>query len=209
MGNTISNISGAPESVLQSAGVVNPFADLVVAAKAQGQAYAKGEKAVHAVVDEAAKALGVKPTYAQWVAYSDAWKAAYAGDAPDKAWERFAALLKNRCGLDKPKSAKAKAVKVAKGREEESAKVAALATQPRSVLAQQAKALLDEATPEALKQQALITKAIKVQNQEANKEQQAAFVTLRKEVTKAVTGLKWNAANRKTLDTIKAMLAAK
>lgn len=208
MSTTIRSTSGAPESILQSAGVVNPFADLVSAAKAQGQAYAKGEKAVFAVVDEAARALGTKPTYAQWVAYSEAWKAAYAGDDAQKAWERFAGLLKNRCGLDKPK-AEGKAVKVAKGREEESAKVAALAAQPRAVLAQQAKALLDEATPEALKQQALITKAIKVQNQEANKEQQAAFMTLRKEVTKAVTGLKWNAANRKTLDTIKAMLAAK
>lgn len=187
----------------------NQLAALTAAATAQGQAYAKGEKAVFAVADDAARALGTAPTLAQWDCYSEAWKAAYAGEDSQKAWERFAALLKSRCGLDKPKSTKAKAVKVAKGREEESAKVAALAAQPRSVLAQQAKALLDEATPEALKQQALITKAIKVQNQEANKEQQAAFMTLRKEVTKAVTGLKWNAANRKTLDTIKAMLAAK
>ena len=204
MSTTIST-SGAPDSILQSAGVVNPFADLVSAAKAQGQAYAKGEKAVHAVVDEAAKALGVAPTYAQWMAYADAWKAAYAGDAPDKAWERFAGLLLSRCGLDKPRAG-GKAKVMSGKRADEAKAVEALAQQPREVLAQQAKALIDEATPEALKQQALITKAIKAKAKADNAEVQAAFTALRKEVREAVAGLKWSASSTKALEAIKAVL---
>lgn len=205
MGNTISSTSGAPESILQSAGVINPFADLVDAAKAQGQAYAKGEKAVYAVVDEAARALGTKPTYVQWVAYSEAWKQAYAGDDAQKAWERFAALLKSRCGLDKPK-AEGKAKVVSAKRADEAKAVEALAAQPREVLAQQAKALIDEATPEALKQQALITKAIKAKAKADNEVAQAAFVALRKEVREAVSGLKWSASSTKVLQAIKGLL---
>ena len=204
--STTTKASGAPESILQSAGVINPFADLVAQAKGQAEAYAKGEKAVYLVVDSAAKALGTEPTYAQWEAYREAWIAASPLDAPDKAWERFADLLSSRCGLTKPK-AKGKAEKVAKARSEEAEKVEALAQEPREVLAQKAKALMESGTVEALRESQVIHKAIAAKVKADTKEAKAAFLDLRKEVREAVVALEWNALNMVTLKRIKEVIS--
>jgi hypothetical protein len=201
----ITKSSGQPESILNTAGVVNPFADITANAKVQAQAFAKGEKAIYVVIDDAARTLGDTPTYAQWEAYREAWIAASPLDDPQKGWERFADLLASRCGLAKPR-AKGKAERVAKGREDDAKKVAALAAEPRAVLAQKAKALLEAGTAEAIKEVQVLHKAIASQVKAETKEAQESFVALRKEVREAVVALQWNANNRKVLEAIRAML---
>jgi len=203
--STITKSSGQPESILNTAGVINPFADITAKAKVQAQAYAKGEKAVYVVIDDAARTLGDTPTYAQWEAYRAAWIAESPLDDPQKGWERFADLLASRCGLAKPK-AKGKAERVAKGREDDAKRVEALAAEPRAVLAQKAKALLEAGTAEAIKEVQVLHKAIASQVKAETKEAQESFVALRKEVREAVVALQWNANNRKVLEDIKAML---
>jgi len=203
--STTIKASGAPESILNAAGVVNPFADITAKAKVQAQAYAKGEKAIYVVIDDAARTLGDTPTYAQWEAYREAWIAESPLDDAQKGWERFAELLESRCGLKKPK-AKGKAEKVAKSREDDAKKIDALAAEPRAVLAQKAKALVEAGTVEALKEAQMVHKAIASQVKAETKEAQESFVALRKEVREAVVALQWNANNRKVLEDIKAML---
>jgi len=203
--NTITKSSGQPESILNTAGVVNPFADITAKAKVQAQAFAKGEKAVYVVIDDAARTLGDAPTYAQWEAYREAWITASPLDDAQKGWERYALLLASRCGLAKPK-AKGKAERVAKGREDDAKKVEALAAEPRAVLAQKAKALLEAGTAEAIKEVQVLHKAIAAQVKAETKEAQESFVALRKEVREAIVALQWNANNRKVLEAIRAML---
>jgi hypothetical protein len=203
--SAITKSSGQPESILNAAGVVNPFADITANAKVQAQAFAKGEKAIYVVIDDAARTLGDTPTYAQWEAYREAWIAESPLDDPQKGWERFADLLASRCGLAKPK-AKGKAERVAKGREDDAKKVEALAAEPRAVLAQKAKALLEAGTAEAIKEVQMLHKAIASQVKAETKEAQESFVALRKEVREAVVALQWNADNRKVLEAIRAML---
>ncbi|NBW12339.1 MAG: hypothetical protein EBR82_30340 [Caulobacteraceae bacterium] len=203
--STITKSSGQPESILNAAGVVNPFADIMDGAKLDSQAFAKGETAIFTVVDAAAKRLGIDPTLEQWNAYRESWIKASPLDDPQKGWERFALLLASRCGLAKPK-AKGKAEKVAKGREDEAKKVEALAAEPRAVLAQKAKALVEAGTVEALKEAQMVHKAIASQVKAETKEAQESFIALRKEVREAVVALQWNANNRKVLEAIKAML---
>jgi hypothetical protein len=203
--STTIKASGAPESILNAAGVVNPFADIMDGAKLDAQAFARGETAVFTVVDAAAKRLGIDPTYAQWEAYREAWITESPLDDAQKGWERFALLLASRCGLAKPK-ATGKAEKVAKTRSKEAEEVAALAEEPREVLAQQAKGLLEAGTAEAIKRVQVLHKAIASQVKAETKEAQESFVALRKEVREAVVALQWNANNRKVLEAIRAML---
>lgn len=129
-----------------------------------GREFVKAEGAVFVLYDAYAKALGIKPTLPQWETARELWQrgAAAAGSKDtQKAWERFAKGLKSRCELVKPASTAKKAEAVSESRKREQEAVAALVVKPMAELQAEAKALLENPTPDSLKQTGRINAAIR------------------------------------------------
>ena len=84
------------------------------------------DRAIDAVVDSIAVALGTEPSFAHWENISRDFRAAYAAqpnrdeNAAHSAWHRLTKRLADRCGLDKPKAATVQAKEKAAKREKRS-----------------------------------------------------------------------------------------
>jgi hypothetical protein len=107
-------------------------ADQALTAKDCGFLFARNQLANIENAQSYAAMLGTDPTFDQWEAARLQWVTGYVeanpqntGNAADKAWERFSAMLNELFGMVKPKSGGAAAVKKAAEREKKTAEILA------------------------------------------------------------------------------------
>ena len=157
----------------------NDCAALVVES---ANAVALADKSIFVAVDSLAVALGTAPTFEHWEAVANAWKLQYKTKAENRsdeavtmAWSRVAALLKTRCGLEKPKAATTGAKKKAESRSEAAKVIEAEINKAGGDAVKISEAVANAAKSGDAKKAAVLTKAlIKVQNDAGKAAKKAA-----------------------------------
>ena len=175
-------------------------ASQALTAKDCGFQYARNQLAVFENGRDYAAMLGTDPTFDQWEAGRVQWVAGYieansdnTGNAADKAWNRFAALLDEFFGLTKPKSKSPAAEKKRIEREKKQNELLAkhgdmTPTMIRAQMEAAYQTLAKNPTnKEAAKQVKELDKVLKVKQSAENKQHGAELSELRKQVKDAVT----------------------
>lgn len=163
-----------------------------------GSRYANNKLERLAIATDFARALGADPTFAQYEAARIAFVDGYCranpdntGNAADQEFSRFAAMLKDLFGLEKPKSTSAAAEKKAAERKAATEKL--LADNAHKDI-QQVSAELELAyqrlaknptDPKAKKAAAGLTKVLKAKQSEENREHGEQLKALRAQVIEA------------------------
>jgi hypothetical protein len=152
-------------------------------AKDCGFQFARNQLANIETAQEYARMIGTEPSFDQWEAGRLQWVSGYVeanpqntGNAADKAWNRFASMLAELFGLDKPKAESAAATKK---RAEREAKQKELLAKHGDLTPTMIRAQIEAAyqtlaknpsNKEALKQVKELDKVLKVKQSAENKE---------------------------------------
>jgi len=158
-------------------------ADQALTAKDCGFRTARNQIEVIEIAQDYARMLGTNPDFDQWEAGRLQWVAGYveanpnnSGNAADKAWNRFASMLAELFGLDKPKAESAAAAKKRAEREKKQAEIMAkhgdlTPTMIRAQIEAAYQTLAkNPSNKEALKQVKELDKVLKVKQSAENKE---------------------------------------
>lgn len=175
--------------------------DQALTAKDCGFQYARNTLANMETAKQYASMLGTDPTFDQWEAARIQWVAGYVeanpdntGNAADKAWERFSALLNTLFGMTKPTSSNPAAEKKRAEREAKQKELLAkhgdlTPTMIRAQMEAAYQTLAKNPTnKEAMKQVKELDKVLKVkqsaENKELGEELRAARAALKAEAGK-------------------------